>query len=341
MQKFAGVVVDSKGAPMTGVTVTVNLAGGSAATIYSDNGVTTKSNPFTNDANGSYEFYAADDRYDVVLSKTGVTFVAADTSDILLYDPGAPTKIYTDELTGLTLSNNGTDATNDIDIAVGAAASDDATIANRILMSLTAGLTKQLDAVWAAGTAAGGRISTQSLADGTWHVFLFRRSGGAMDVCFSNTLSFTLPDSGTQRRRLGSIVRTGAAIKTFVQDGDLFQWNVAVLDQNNVVSSTVGQTVTLTLPTGLNVEAIFAVIMPADAAGSVAISYEDLDVTDAIPSNTAAPLASMVLISSNITSGGVLRVRTNTSAQVRWRASATGGHVYLATRGWVDRRGRG
>ena len=88
MQKYTGVVIDAKGGPMTGVTVTVNVAGGGAATIYSDNGVTTKANPFSNDANGSFEFYAANGRYDIVLAKTGVTFVASDTSDIALYDSG-------------------------------------------------------------------------------------------------------------------------------------------------------------------------------------------------------------------------------------------------------------
>jgi hypothetical protein len=88
MQKYTGVVIDAKGAPMAGVTVQVNVAGGSAASIFSDNAATAKANPFINDANGSFEFYAANGRYDIVLSKTGVTFVAADTADIALYDSG-------------------------------------------------------------------------------------------------------------------------------------------------------------------------------------------------------------------------------------------------------------
>jgi hypothetical protein len=88
MQKYTGVVIDAKGAPMAGVTVQVNVAGGSAASIFSDNSATAKANPFINDANGSFEFYAANGRYDIVLSKTGVTFVAADTADIALYDSG-------------------------------------------------------------------------------------------------------------------------------------------------------------------------------------------------------------------------------------------------------------
>ena len=86
MQKYTGVVIDAKGGPMTGVTVTVNVAGGSLASIFSDNGVTAKGNPFSNDANGSFEFYAANGRYDIVLAKAGVTFVAADLADIALFD---------------------------------------------------------------------------------------------------------------------------------------------------------------------------------------------------------------------------------------------------------------
>lgn len=53
-------------------TVTVYLAGTSTlATIYSDNGVTPKANPFTADAQGRFNFYAANGFYDIQTSATG------------------------------------------------------------------------------------------------------------------------------------------------------------------------------------------------------------------------------------------------------------------------------
>lgn len=88
MERYRNVVSDSLGAPLSGVSVTVRIAGTvTAATIYSDDGTTPKANPFTNDSNGSLEFYAANGRYTIVLSKGGVTFDADDPLDLLLYDP--------------------------------------------------------------------------------------------------------------------------------------------------------------------------------------------------------------------------------------------------------------
>lgn len=88
MQRFVGTVFDASGNPMSGVTVTVKLAGtGTNAALFSDNIRTALANPFTNDSNGSFELYAPNGRYDVSFAKTGATFVAADSTDLLLFDP--------------------------------------------------------------------------------------------------------------------------------------------------------------------------------------------------------------------------------------------------------------
>lgn len=88
MQRFLGLVVDSAGAPMSGVTVTVKKAGtGTNASLFSDDGITTKANGFTNDSDGTYEWYAANGRYDIVFTKAGKTFTDANSQDIILYDP--------------------------------------------------------------------------------------------------------------------------------------------------------------------------------------------------------------------------------------------------------------
>lgn len=245
------------------------------------------------------------------------------------------------DLWGMTLSNNGTDATNDIDVAAGSCASDDATDANRVLLNPGA-LTKQIDAVWAAGNAAGGRISSESLVNGTWHVYAFRRSGGSDDICFSQSLTPTLPDSGTNKRRIGSILRESAALVAFVQDGDLFQRKSLVLDVDATNPGTAAVTRTLSVPTGLNV---FAVLQVALYQGSVDVMawLSDLAVTDVAPSYTAAPLGNIGLGAAvNGKMGGQLTVRTNTSAQVRSRVSASDVGVILriASLGWIDSRGR-
>jgi hypothetical protein len=88
MQRFLGLVIDSDGTPMSGVTVTVKKAGtGTNATLYSDDLYTAKSNAFTNDSDGTYEFYSPNGRYDIVFTKGGKTFTDANSQDIILWDP--------------------------------------------------------------------------------------------------------------------------------------------------------------------------------------------------------------------------------------------------------------
>src|SRR4029434_8990327 len=88
MQRFLSMLTDSAGTPMSGVTVTVNKAGtASAASLWADDGGTTKANPFTNDVDGTLEFYAKNGRYDLVFRKAGIPFTNSNSSDIVLWDP--------------------------------------------------------------------------------------------------------------------------------------------------------------------------------------------------------------------------------------------------------------
>lgn len=245
-------------------------------------------------------------------------------------------------LWGMTLSNNGTDAVNDIDVAAGSCGSDDATDANRVLLNPGA-LTKQLDVAWAAGNAAGGRISSESLVNGTWHVYAFRRSGGTDDICFSQSLTPTLPDSGTNKRRIGSILRESAAIVAFVQDGDYVRRKASVLDVDANNPGTSAVTRTLSVPTGISVFAILhaAVVNPNNGTNGLLIS--DLSANDEVPSSSAAPLTQGYHANATFSDGvAALEIRTNTSGQVRSRIfnSDVNTNIRIATLGWYDSRGR-
>lgn len=250
------------------------------------------------------------------------------------------------QLWGMTLSNNGTDATNDIDVAAGSCASDDATDANRVLLNPGA-LTKQIDAVWAAGNAAGGRISSEGLVNGTWHVYAFRRSGGSDDICFSQSLTPTLPDSGTNKRRIGSLLRESAAIVGFVQDGDFFQRKATFLETTSANPGVTAVTQTLAgVPTGFSLRAHFHGGVRANAASN-SVRFSDLAVTDEAPPvpNTvspAAPMFSAACLTGGNYHGGPQEVRTNTSAQIRTRCSVSDSstQVSIVTYGWIDSRGR-
>ena len=243
---------------------------------------------------------------------------------------------------GLTLSNNASDATNDIDIASGVAA--DSTGA--AFLTLASGITKRLDAAWAVGSGNGG-LDTGSIANATYHMWLIMRSDtGVVDVLFSTSAtSPTMPANYNYRRRIGSIVRTGGAIKGFTQDGDRFTWKTGVQDVNATNPGAAAVTRTLTVPTGINVIAdLFVRLAQAattDTPGTVALT--DLESTNAAADATNGSLYWFQNVTGGtFISGGSVMVRTNTSGQIRSRleASSTNTLLTIGTKGWIDRRGK-
>ncbi len=108
-------------------------------------------------------------------------------------------------LYGLTLSNNVSDATNDIDIAPGKAR--DSTDTENIY--LAAGITKRLDAAWAVGSGNGG-LDQGSIANATYHKHLIKRvDTGVVDAIFS--LSHDKPATVTMTIASPGVVTWGVA----------------------------------------------------------------------------------------------------------------------------------
>jgi hypothetical protein len=265
----------------------------------------------------------------------------------LLNDPDAATARATLGITassapkghiyGLTMTN-GTDAVNDIDVGTGEASDD----GGAVVMSLSSALTKQLDAAWAVGTNQGGRDGG-ALVDGTWHVFLIRRSDtGVVDALFSTSATApTMPASYDQKRRIGSIVRSGGTILGFTQLGDLFKWDTVVedLDVTGVTNARV--TFTLTVPTGIAVEAALRVALERGGAAVDGLLCETAE-TDAAVSHTAVPGSNLSVAAANEVDSGQMRVITDTSGQIARRFSVNEGTTRLTvyTVGYRDTRGR-
>jgi|WetSurMetagenome_2_1015567.scaffolds.fasta_scaffold28566_4 hypothetical protein len=188
MQRYANVAQDTAGNVIPSAIVSVYATGTTnLSTLYSDDALTSKSNPFQTDSDGSFSFYAVNGRYDVKLSKSGYVFDDEVGTDILLYDAPTASSTYiadSGQLYGLVLSN-GTDATNDINISPGQAISSETSLVNQDLMLNNVVLTKQLDATWVVGTNAGGR-DIGTLVDKTYHVWLIKRPDtGVVDALFS------------------------------------------------------------------------------------------------------------------------------------------------------------
>lgn len=254
-----------------------------------------------------------------------------------VFAPGLPKGF----LHGLTLSNNGADATNDIDITVGKCRSVD----DETDMVLATALTKRLDAAWAVGTNQGG-LDTGSIANTTYHIWLIKRSDtGVVDALFSTSASSpTMPTNYNYKRRIGSIIRSGATILGFVQDGDDFLLKAPVQDVNATNPGTSAVTRTLTVPVGIRVKAYLTIntdgLTTADDPGAVLIS--DLSVTDTAPATSQSNMFHYITLAAETSVGGSAQVWTNTSAQVRSRIqiSATNTKLYISTFGWLDPRGR-
>lgn len=233
-------------------------------------------------------------------------------------------------LHGLTLSNNVTDATNDLDIAVGEAAS---TETNPVLMMLASTLTKQLDATWAVGTNAGGRESGDTLGNKTYHVWLIQRSDtGVVDVLFSaSATSPTMPTNYDRKRRIGSILRASSAIRSFVQYFDHFLHTTPMADVGSFAAGT-ANTHTLSLPTGLRVLADVTVLLGNSVTAQVNLSV--------IPGDLSAGGLDAQTAGINLFTSVSKLVESNASAQIKTTTSqAANNNMFIYTKGWFDDRG--
>jgi len=268
----------------------------------------------------------------IVAGGTGATSVAAAQANLGLI---AGTAGY---IFGLTLSNNGSDATNDIDIAAGVAAE---TATSPVLMTLAAALTKRLDASWAVGTNQGG-LDTGSIANGTYHVWIIARSDtGVVDALFSTSAtSPTMPANYDRKRRIGSILRESATIIPFEQKGDTFK-RVAI----NSYASTSALASTLTafnVPNSIIVQPIIAIYISPAASSNIYIAL----------GSASRGLADIVVTQSRTDAGGVTETRgfiasgfyTNTVQQLYLQHNIVSGtastNTLVQTIGWVDDRGR-
>jgi len=174
---------------------------------------------------------------------------------------------------GLTLSNNVSDATNDIDIATGKCRD----ITDAVDIALGSALTKRLDAAWAVGTNQGG-LDTGSIANATYQVWRIKRSDtGVVDVLFSASASTpTMPANYDYKRRIGSIIRESGAIVGFIQNGDTFTRKIQIRSSIVTNQATTAVLITLNIPTGV----ILGAMITASMYDSTSTAQVDWLITD-------------------------------------------------------------
>jgi len=235
-------------------------------------------------------------------------------------------------VTGLTLSNNLTDANNDIDIAPGTARGNGVTVTN------SATLTKRLDAAWAVGNGNGGLDTGSKAASTTYHVHAIRRnSDGAFDALFSTSAtSPVMPTGWTRVQRLGAVLTDGSGnIRPFIQSGNEFRFNVT--DPAPDYSGTGNRAkaaLTCTLPGGIRVQGIFRVFI-ISANGDFSVRARLFD-----GGNTNVATDTETYVSTGVKSSTAeLRQYTNTSRQIQLvidQNAAPSTNSTVTTVGWID-----
>lgn len=234
---------------------------------------------------------------------------------------------------GFMLSNNATDATNDIDVSAGHMADD-----SRLLpLKTSATIVKQLDVEFAEyttpGTASGGRDAADNLTGGKWfHCWMIAGFGKPAQPFFSTSYTPTLPTGFTRKRMRGSVYWTGSTIKAFThQPGDKFIWTVPQTDLSVGTWDTTARSQVLLAPLGRKTDAVITFSF-IPTAGTGYARVEDPATTSAAVTVNSAMVGS---VNGSFNGSGTAVVMTNTSSQVRHIANAAGTGT-IRTLGWID-----
>lgn len=247
---------------------------------------------------------------------------------------------------GLNLSNDSGAPNSILDVSAGYGV--DST--NSTFIKLGA-FTKTTGGVWVAGTGQFGMGTGLTIANTTWyHVFAITNAG-IPDVYFDTSASAANAPTGTTVfRRIGSFRTDGSAhILPFIQNGDNFMWATFFADIAANNPGTAAVTRTLTVPTGVKVQAIGQAMIKDTTTVNSAVAWllTDLALTDQAGASTdntngGATVSLDTATGSNDVATSYFAIWTNTSAQIRSRATASAGGqtFYITTQGWNDPRGR-
>jgi hypothetical protein len=253
---------------------------------------------------------------------------------------GGASSVLRGYIDGLILSTAGASTTYGIAAGV---ATDSTGVGS---MSLASAYTKTT-AAWAVGSGAGS-LDTGAIAANTWyHVWLIKRTDtNVVDALVSlSATAPTMPASYTLKRRIGSMKTNGSSqwIK-FIQNGNLFVWDVSVSEFIAVNPGTAAVLRTLTVPTGVKVLANMSILtagasMSADYPGGVYLT--DPSQTDTAASGSIFTVYGYAGFAGQMNVTATAQCMTNTSAQIRTRVehSTAGTNVTGVTHGWVDQRG--
>jgi hypothetical protein len=241
---------------------------------------------------------------------------------------------------GFTLSNNAGAPTATVDTDPGTARSSDNTVDITLVSAISGVL--QSSGAWVVGTGQN-KLDTGAKANSTtYHVFVIRKtSDGTGDILFSLSPTAPTMPSGYAGFRWVNAIRTDASgnIIGFLNRGDMMYYKSPIKDVNlSAIASNVG-TYSLSLPSGVVVEAV----LYAEASGDQPVVYiSSPDAVDVDPIGQRGAYVGGISLQAGGGSaldiiGGQQTVLSNSSGQIRARfktdsASTTG--LVIVTAGW-------
>lgn len=247
---------------------------------------------------------------------------------------------------GLIVSNNSGDSDHDVDISSGECRD----VNNSADIRLLSTITKQINTNWSAGTGQGGFPSTGiTLSADTWYraFALLNNDGVTVDAGFdtASNASNLLADAAdyTQYRQVGWVLTDASSNiigfnATLTAGGGLrVRWDDPPLDLDTSAQSTTAIARALSVPTGIQVE-VWLNGYVTNSGGNPFLYVRSPDQNDEIPSNTAAPMATIFGVVSASQGGMIGPFLTNTSGEVTTRANTASTTVRLATIMYEDSR---
>ena len=221
------------------------------------------------------------------------------------------------------------------DITVAAGSIMDST--NTVLLTLPSAMTKELDNVWSAGSAAGGRASALTLAEEAYKLFIIKLANGSIDLGWdtSETATNLIADSGaTHYRRFDYTVTlsTPFNIRNYILEGPTTRTWVTGSTEWNGAPTVAGALVTTVTPPNQ-----VGVYLNGLQSGSTTISNVLVN-SVAIPSLAPALENGMLAIDSSGAENAYIfekkRIETNSARQVRQRSNNTSCNLRLISLGW-------
>jgi hypothetical protein len=273
----------------------------------------------------------------VKIAETGAIYVSTLVGGVWTWVPGGGL-FSKAEMSGLVYSASG--ASTSFSVSAGRCADD----SGAVMLDLPTAMSKST-ATWAEGNAQGGVSGGEALG-GEWaHLFLIGKASGQTDIIAKKAAagvapSVTLPSGYIYKRRIATvpIASTGNYWFDLVQNGDEFLFKTYPVSVNGASQGVAAQSYLLAVPRGLTVEALMYAMMNSNTNGIAARIYSPYQPDE----DTNFGRNQFVIQTPGNYTSAELRVRTNTSAQVRAISSATSQTciLWMSVRGWIDRRGR-